>query len=89
MIATKLDLAVLADLLERGGHGVLDVRGRVCTGPTREPVISDTTTWLRLVADGYIAGEHGKIIATEQGRAYASRLVGGYEAGTKEKAETK
>lgn len=81
MKATKLDLAVLGAFLEAGGHGEIDVRGRVCTGPTHEPIIADTTCWLRLVAAGLIAGEHGKIIATEEGRAYTSRLVGGYQAG--------
>lgn len=82
MLATKLDLTVLAALLEAGGHVEFDVRGRVCTDPIRDPVIADPTCWLRLVAAGLVAGEHRKIIATEKGRAYTSRLVGGYQAGS-------
>lgn len=81
-MATKLDLTVLAQLVEAGGSGELDVRGRVVVGknpPT--PLIADATTWLRLVADGLVAGELGKIIVTELGRERTQRLVGGYTAG--------
>ena len=81
-MATKLDLTVLAALVEGGGSGELDVRGRVVVGknpPT--PIIADATTWLRLVAAGLIAGERGFIIVTEEGREKTHRLVGGYTAG--------
>lgn len=85
MIATKRDLAVLASLLEAGGSGEVDVHGRVCVGPTRIPLIADTTTWLRLVASGLVSGENDKIIATETARETAGRLVSGYVAGEVEK----
>lgn len=87
MIVDKKDLNVLALLIENGdGAGVLDVHGRVCTGPTRKAIIADPTSWLRLVAAGLVAGEHGKILVTEEGRAQTVRLVGGYVAGRPETA---
>lgn len=86
-MATKLDLTVLASLVEAGGSGELDVRGRVVVGknpPT--PLIADATTWLRLVADGLVAGEYGKIIVTELGHERTRHLVGGYITGHDDKA---
>ena len=81
-MASNLDLTVLAALVEAGGSGELDVRGRVIVGrnPPR-PISADLTSRMRRVAAGRAAGENGKIIATEEGRKLTSRLIGGYTAG--------
>lgn len=86
-MATKLDLTILAALVEAGGSGELDVRGRVIVGknPPR-PISADLTSWMRLVAAGLVAGENGKIIATEEGRERTARLIGGYTAGHDDRA---
>lgn len=87
-MATKQDLSILATLVEGGGSGDLDVRGRVCVGTNpKQPIIADPTAWLRLVADGLVAGEFGKIIVTETGREKTARLVGGYTAGHDDQAQ--
>lgn len=87
-MATKMDLTVLAALVEGGGSGELDVHSRVCVGTNpKHPIISDPSTWLRLVAAGLVAGEHGKIIVTELGREKTARLIGGYTAGHDDQAK--
>lgn len=86
MIVDKKDLNVLALLIENGnGSGTLDRLCRVCTGPTKEPIIADPTAWIRLMVAGLVSGEHGRAIVTEEGRAQTARLVGGYVAGREEK----
>ncbi len=70
-------MAILNNLDEAGGAGDLDQYGRVVVGPTRHPLPGGATEWLMLVARGYVAGERGRIIMTEQGRKAAAKLRAG------------
>lgn len=79
---TRIELQVLVDLVEAGGHGIINKNKRVCVGPTNSPLKGDGAVWLDLVARGFVAGEYGKIIATELGRQEAERFASGYVVGT-------
>ena len=67
---THLQRGMLADLVQ-AGHGYLDLSGRVCAGPDKAPIPGDPIAWLVLVAQGYVAGERGILIPTEEGRTAA------------------
>jgi hypothetical protein len=67
---------MLAELVE-AGHGHLDRYGRVCTGPISQPLTGSATAWLVLVAAGYVAGERGLILPTEDGRQASASYANG------------
>jgi hypothetical protein len=69
--------SILAAFLDAGGSGDLDIHGRVTIGSGRHPMQGDTVAWLRLVAEGLVAGEDGKMILTEDGRAMANAIING------------
>lgn len=69
-------MAILAAFYESGGSGTLDLHGRVCVGPTRAPLHGELTAWLVLVSHGYVAGERGIIMLTEEGREAAAAELG-------------
>lgn len=69
MAISRAHLSILARFDSEGGSGVLDPHGRVLVGPTKKSIMpGDTISWLRLVADGLVAGERGEMIITEAGR---------------------
>ena len=70
-------LHILVCIAEVGGSADLDRFGRLVTGPQRHPLQGDSTAYLVLASRGLIAGEEGKIILTDAGRA----AVADYEAG--------
>ena len=67
---------MLADLVE-AGHGTMDRFGRVCIGPMSQPLSGNAMAWLVLVAEGYVAGERGMIIPTEDGRQASAAYANG------------
>jgi len=68
---------ILMCLADVGGSADLDRHGRLTSGPQRHPLQGDSVAYLVLVSRGLIAGEGGKIILTEAGRAACAE----YEAG--------
>jgi len=68
---------LLGTLAEAGGFAEMDAFGRLVVGATKLPLPGDPVSWLRLVADGHIAGEHGKLIMTEAGRVATAFLAEG------------
>lgn len=70
---------LLRSLADVGGAADLDKHGRLVSGPQRHPLQGDTVAYLVLVSRGLVAGEAGKIIITEAGRAalahYGAGLV--------------
>lgn len=72
---------LLCNLANEGGAGELDRYGRVVVGPGRALLAGGPEAWLRLVAEGFIAGERGKVFVTEAGRAEAQRYNEGCTAG--------
>lgn len=61
-------MTILMQFEDAGGSGLIDMHGRVVVGETRHPIAGDSTTWLHLVAAGYVAGEDGKLLVTQAGR---------------------
>ena len=74
---TRPILSVLLALHEAGGAAELDTHCRLVVGHDRHPLASDVYSLLTLVAHGLVAGERGRIIMTEDGRAKAAELVAG------------
>lgn len=77
---------LLCTLAENGGSAVLDNHARLLVGPTRALIAGDPQSWIRLVAEGYIAGEYvagvgPMIMLTEEGRAEAKRYTDGCTTG--------
>lgn len=62
-----LQRQMLTNLVD-AGHGVLDASGNVRTEPYGTAINGNAVTWLTLVAAGYVAGERGLILPTEEGR---------------------
>jgi hypothetical protein len=73
----RAHLGMLANLYEAGGSGEIDIHGRIVVGPTRHPISGDSVAWLKLVSHGYVGGERGKIILTEEGREKAEEVLRG------------
>lgn len=71
MSLPRAHLQLLKDFAAAGGSGTLDIQERVCAGPTAQPMPGQPGMWLRLVAEGLVAGEYGKILLTEAGRELA------------------
>lgn len=72
MALTKAMGGALLDLAARGGSGVLDKRGVLVAAGERleyHPV-----TWVRLVADGLVAGGVGRLSVTDHGRVSVRTL---------------
>ncbi len=67
---------VLNGLADAGGAAELDIHGRLVAGPNRHPLPGDSVSWLVLVSRGLVAGEDGKVILTQQGRAAAINRLG-------------
>ena len=67
---------MLADLVE-AGHGKMDRFGRICIGPMSQPLTGNATAWLVLVSEGYVAGERGLIMPTEDGRRASAAYANG------------
>jgi len=74
-------IAMLCNLADNGGSGELDRHGRVVVGPTKSLIAGSPEAWLKLVTYGLLAGEEGKLILTEAGRAEAKRYSDGLVAG--------
>lgn len=72
---------LLCNLADNGGAGELDRHARVLVGATRALIAGGPEAWLRLVTEGYIAGENGKLMLTEAGRAEAKRYSDGLTVG--------
>lgn len=70
-------LSILASLYEAGGSGDLDHHARIMVGAAKHPLAGDAPTWLALVARGYVAGEDGRIMLTDAGRAAAEAVIAG------------
>jgi hypothetical protein len=64
-------LAHLVILHERGGSGELDIHGNLLVEPVKAKLAGTPLDWLKLVSMGYLAGERGKLILTEEGRELA------------------
>ena len=69
--------SIIAAFAEAGGHGTLDMHGRITVGPTKHPMQGDTVTWLQLVARGLVAGEEGRLLLTDLGREEAAAILKG------------
>ena len=70
-------LSILASFFEAGGSGSLDHHARVMVGAAKHPLAGDASTWMALVARGYVAGEDGRIMLTDAGRAAAEAVIAG------------
>ena len=68
---------ILASLHEAGGAAHLDTYCRLVVGHDRHPLPGDASSWLVLVSHGLVAGEDGRIIMTEAGRAKADEIIAG------------
>jgi hypothetical protein len=68
---------VITQLYEAGGSGHLDTHGRVQVDAPRRPLPGDPIAWLTLVAAGLVAGDSGRLILTEAGRAMAVGTIAG------------
>jgi hypothetical protein len=71
--------SMIAELYGAGGSGSLDIHGRVSVasdrrGPQRN-LNGNPTDWLRIVSLGLLAGEAGKLVLTDAGRAEAERII--------------
>lgn len=69
--------SILAAFYEAGGYGDLTKHGQVTCGPTRHPMQGDPVTWLVFVSRGLVAGESGRLLLTDAGRAEAEAVVKG------------
>lgn len=63
-------MTILIAFYEAGGSGELDIHNRVKAGG--QPLQGDSGAWMVLVARGYVAGERGKILLTQEGRDVAA-----------------
>jgi hypothetical protein len=72
---------LLCNLADNGGSAELDQHSRCVVGPSRSLIPGEPYAWLKLVAEGFIAGEGGKILLTETGRAEAQRYSEGCTTG--------
>ncbi len=63
----------LAWLQQQGGSGVVTAYGRILAGRVEWPQGS-FPAWLRLIADGLVAGGAGRISVTEYGRRHLNPL---------------
>ena len=70
-------LAMLVNLHESCGSAELDIHNRLVVGPTRHPIPGDTGAWIRIISHGFVAGEGGKMIITELGRAAVEKELAG------------
>lgn len=71
-------LQVLAGLAEAGGSADWDDRlGRAAYGPTHIMLRGESRDWMRLVTNGLVGGEGGKVILTEAGRELAATVASG------------
>lgn len=70
-------LSMLVALHEAGGQADLDQHGRLTVGPSRHFLAGDAVAWFRIVAQGYLGGEAGKIVLTEEGRSKAEEILAG------------
>lgn len=74
---TRPHLSILTTFHEAGGAGDLDTHCRLVVGHSRHPMPGDAMVWLLLMAHGMIAGEAGRVIITELGRATAEGIIAG------------
>jgi hypothetical protein len=70
-------LTLLSHLYDAGGSAELDRYGMLVVGPSRAKLPGTSVEWLYLVGCGLVAGEAGRIMLTEAGRALATS----YQAG--------
>jgi hypothetical protein len=70
-------MQLVTNLHEAGGSGALDSHGRVVVGTPPHPIPGDTLGWLICVAAGLVAGDSGRLILTEEGRATAAGVIAG------------
>lgn len=74
---TRPYLSILVTFHEAGGAADLDNHCRIVVGPGRHPMPGDTLVWMLLMAHGMVAGEGGRVIITELGRATAEGIIAG------------
>jgi len=63
----RAERALLTELANAGGSAKLDQFARLMVGQLVLP--GSPNSWLKLVAGGFVGGERGLIILTEEGRA--------------------
>jgi hypothetical protein len=61
-------IMALQELYDHGGSAKLDAQGSLRIPPDNRALTGHPVSWLVLVAQGYLAGEDGRLIISELGR---------------------